>query len=142
MKLTPLFLIAGAAYASPECRPFPGDASWPSPAQWTALNTTLSGRLIQPLVAPGGVCHPDQANYDAGACEAMTSGQWDSYAWNADDAVSVMWENWANWTCVPEPDMPCSLGGYPSYVVNATTTGDVQAAVNFGRPPGVFMCMG
>lgn len=31
------------------------------------------------------------------------------------------------------PDGNCTVGGYPSYVVNVTTVAQIQLAVNFAR---------
>ena len=51
------------------------------------------------------------------------------------DPASIMgfWAEGA--TCVPTNDTSstCTLGGYPVYVVNATTVRHVQLAVNFTR---------
>jgi hypothetical protein len=47
--------------------------------------------------------------------------------------VSVMGDVWANWTCLPDPDLPCSASGYPSYVVNASTAEHVKAGIDFGK---------
>jgi hypothetical protein len=44
-----------------------------------------------------------------------------------------MWDNWANFTCFPDPELPCGVGGYPAYVVNATTAEHVKAGVDFGE---------
>jgi hypothetical protein len=44
-----------------------------------------------------------------------------------------MWDNFANWTCLPDPNAPCTGKGYPAYVINATTTEHVKAGVDFGK---------
>jgi len=38
-------------------------------------------------------------------------------------------------SCIPttNPSLPCTQGGYPTYVLNATGPRDIQAAVNFAR---------
>ena len=48
----------------PSCRYLPGDAHWPSPADWDGLNRTLGGRLIagKPLAQ---ACHGFTYNADA-----------------------------------------------------------------------------
>ena len=38
------------------CKCMPGDACWPSTEDWTALNTSLSGKLIA-TVPLGSPCH-------------------------------------------------------------------------------------
>ena len=50
------------------CRCLPGDACWPSPAAWSALNTTVGGRLIA-TVPIGTPCHG--STYNAAACLAL-----------------------------------------------------------------------
>lgn len=54
------------------CKCFPGDACWPSAAEWSGLNATVGGRLVAtvPLGAP---CH-DPA-YDEVTCKSLQS-QW------------------------------------------------------------------
>lgn len=44
-----------------------------------------------------------------------------------------MWDQAANYTCLPEKSATCSGGGYPSYVVNATGAEHVKIAVDFGK---------
>ncbi len=55
------------------CRCFPGDACWPSPTAWSALNTTVGGRLIA-TVPIGTPCHG--STYNAAACLALQNN-WD-----------------------------------------------------------------
>lgn len=128
-------LLSGAAVASPgceeSCKAFPGTHSWPSPRKWSSLNDTLDGRLIKPL-APGRVCHEGQPDFDEEQCAAVQQ-DWSSYNWHCDDPVSVMWDNWSNYTCLPDPKAPCSDRGYPSYVVNATAAEHVKAGIDFGE---------
>lgn len=116
---------------SQSCKAYPGTDTWPSTAKWNQLNATLSGRLIKP-VAPAGVCHKGQPNYNEAACKLLPD-EWKSYDWHSRDPVSMMFDTWSNWTCLPDPKAPCSTAGYPAYVVNATTVDDVKAGVNFGE---------
>ena len=46
-----------------------------------------------------------------------------------------MWPLWQGRTCLPTslPTTPCTLGGYPSYALNITSTFQIQLAVNFAR---------
>ncbi|KAF3801240.1 FAD-linked oxidoreductase easE [Colletotrichum gloeosporioides] len=55
-----------------DCKRAPGDSCWPSDAVWTALNETVSGRLLK-NVLPGSVCYKDQPSYDEAACRAVLS---------------------------------------------------------------------
>lgn len=124
--------LVAAISCDTSCKAFPGTDSWPSHKAWSKLNETTDGRLIKP-VAPAGVCHEDQPNYDEEDCNKLQEEEWPSYDWHADNPVSVMWQNFANFTCLPDPKAPCSLRGYPAYVVNATTADHVKAAVDFGK---------
>ena len=129
--------LVSAACVSKNCKAFPGSPDWPSKKDWSGFNETLDGRLIKP-VAPGGVCHDGQPNYEPDQCPNVAE-QWFVPQFHANDPVSVMWDNWANFTCLPNPDYPCSVGGYPSYVVNVTTAEHVKTAIDFGRHPTDFM---
>jgi hypothetical protein len=128
--LAPTAIHAGHV-PSNSCKAFPGTSKWPASSQWDRLNATVSGRLIKPL-APGGVCHPGQPNYNEEECKKLPD-EWKTYDWHSRDPVSMMFANWANWTCLPDPEAPCSTNGYPAYVVNATTPEDVKAGVDFGE---------
>jgi hypothetical protein len=67
-SLTP---IASAAYFnSTKCRNIPGDDGWPALQEWSALNASVSGRLIKTTPA-AHVCH--DPTYNAEACEALNS---------------------------------------------------------------------
>lgn len=56
------------------CKCFPGDAYWPSTAQWNAFNRTVNGRLIA-TVPLASACHVP--NYDAAKCQALKN-EWQS----------------------------------------------------------------
>ncbi|KAJ5018350.1 FAD-linked oxidoreductase ZEB1 [Colletotrichum sp. SAR 10_99] len=86
-----------------DCKCAPSDSCWPSDAVWTALNETISGRLLK-TVLPGSVCYKDQPNYDEAACQAVLSN-WTTAAFHSSDPVSV--------------HSPCAK--------------DVQAAIKFAR---------
>lgn len=38
------------------CRAYPGSSTWPSVAQWAALNVAVLGKL-DAVVPPGAICH-------------------------------------------------------------------------------------
>jgi FAD/FMN-containing dehydrogenase len=52
-----------------------------------------------------------------------------------DDPASVGFPLFEGRTCLPvnAPDGNCTVGGYPTYVVNVTTVRQIQLAVNFAR---------
>ncbi|ODM19407.1 hypothetical protein SI65_04391 [Aspergillus cristatus] len=50
-----------------------------------------------------------------------------------------MWPPYEGRTCLPiaADEILCTLGGYPSYVVNVSTVAQIQLAVNFARENGL-----
>jgi len=54
----------------PQCRNVPGDPGFPSEEQWSALNSTISGRLVE-VVPSAKFCH----GLPGGSC---TYQQWTS----------------------------------------------------------------
>ena len=128
---TGLFASGTFAACNTACKAYPGTPSWPSADSWSRFNDTVEGRLIRPL-PPAATCHQGQPNYDPEACKTLQQ-DWKTYQWHAENEVSVMWDNWANFTCLPDPEKPCSGDAYPAYVVNATKSEDVKAGVDFGK---------
>ena len=123
--------LAWASCRAKHCKAFPGTPEWPSDDEWSQFNEAIDGRLIKPEL-PGGVCHEGQPNYNEGQC-AQVAADWLSFEFHAADPVSVMSDNFANNTCLPNAEYPCSAKGYPSYVANVTTAEHVKAAVHFGK---------
>lgn len=113
------------------CKAYPGSQDWPSRQVWANLNATVDGRLFQPI-PPAGVCHQGQPNYNPDQCPALTK-QWPLFDTHVGDLASVAVDQFSKWTCLPDPNAPCSADGYPAYVVNATTTQHVQQGVDFGE---------
>jgi len=132
LVLHTLLLLAPLSTAAdtPQCKAAPGSASWPSTETWARLNETTGGRLLQPT-APGAVCHPSQASYNAADCRRVQAG-WSTYEFHQADPVSSDWNQWNNDTCLPNPSYPCSGSGYPVFVINATTSQHVKLGVDFG----------
>src|SRR5690242_2354599 len=77
----------------------PGDACWPSEADFTALNATLGGRLIA-SVPPASVCYSSHANFDEEKCDGILAS-WFSSSFHAADPISIDWPWWANNSCPP-----------------------------------------
>lgn len=125
-----LDLASATGPESNECKAYPGTPNWPSSHAWASLNKSLGGRLISPS-PPGAVCHPGQATYNETQCAEVIKG-WSTYDWHTNSPVSVMWDQYTNDTCLPDPRAPCSPQGYPAYVVNASTPEHVKAGVDFG----------
>lgn len=122
----------------------PGDSCWPSGADFVTLNATISGRLIAGSPA-ASICYASSATYDERACEAVLAS-WFNSSFHAADPISIDWPWWANNSCPPiyangssvtgdttARSKGCSIGGYPEYVVNATSEEHVVAAVDFAR---------
>jgi hypothetical protein len=125
------FFTWSNAQASASCKIVPSSPEWPAESAWAALNATIAGRLMKPL-APAAACHRDQPNYDASECEEITS-RFKVGSFHTDHPTSSMWQNYNNYSCMPDAAAPCSNTGYPVYVVAARSAQDVQAAVNFAR---------
>ncbi|KAI0165160.1 FAD-binding domain-containing protein [Hypoxylon sp. FL1284] len=114
------------------CKVFPDDDVWPSQEEWTRLNNTIDGVLLQPKPA-AAVCYqgPD---FDAEQCQFLLTNARSSHFWLDEPLVAL--SEWAQGrTCVLEmdPEGSCTRGGFPEYVVNATSVKHIQAAVNFAR---------
>jgi hypothetical protein len=76
-QLTPSEALSNPAYnfgpstaPSPrQCKTMPGDADWPSAADWESFNTTLGGVLLKPRPL-ASVCYYGET-YDARTCEQL-----------------------------------------------------------------------
>ncbi|KAK8017236.1 hypothetical protein PG991_008312 [Apiospora marii] len=117
--------------AASSCKCFPGDACWPSVADWSGLNATVGGRLVKtvPLGAP---CH--DPSYDEAACKHVQS-EWHWEEIHMESSSSVMTPIFANQSCDPfQPRTEaCALGNYVRYAVAARGADDVQAAMAFAQ---------
>lgn len=73
-KATVAALVTLQLQQQAQCRVLPGDADWPSAAQWAALNKTVNGRLIA-SVPLASACHSGGPfnNYNAAACAELQS---------------------------------------------------------------------
>ncbi|KAH3920290.1 hypothetical protein HBH56_002450 [Parastagonospora nodorum] len=114
-----------------ECLCLPGDACWPSQNTWSALNSTVNGKLVA-TVPIGSPCH--DPTFDGDACENLKA-QWLNPLTHIPSSHSVMQSYFANQTCSPFTDRstPCTLGNYVSYSVKATSHQDIIAALSFAR---------
>ncbi|KID64634.1 FAD-binding, type 2, partial [Metarhizium hybridum] len=126
-----ILAIQASGQVANYCKAFPGDQNWPSDETWQKLNKTLGGVLIKsvPLAV---ACLDEHGTHDDAACDAIKQRLW-NYDFHDADPVSVMWNQYSNFSCLPNPATPCSSRGYPAYVVDASTVKHVQHAVNFAR---------
>ncbi|KAM0411509.1 hypothetical protein ACHAPD_009723 [Fusarium lateritium] len=106
-------------HARNKCKTFPGDSLWPSDSVWKLLDRITGGALIK-TVPIGATCYNSFGVYN----EARIA-----------DPTSVMWPMYQGRTCMPsdKPDGKCTLGGYPSYVVDAHNVAHIQLAINLAR---------
>lgn len=115
-----------------KCKAFLGSDDWPLEREWQTLNATLGGALLQPPL-PATACYPGPSQ-DAEACAFLVNNASNSHFY-IDDPVSVLTQWPQGETCLPARNATgsCTRGGFPQYVVNASTVKHVQAAVNFAR---------
>ena len=139
-----LHLAATTAPSTNRCRCVPGDACWPSPAEWAGLNSSVNGRLIA-TVPLGRPCHDPY--YNAAECKALEAN-WEqpseqyefpilldfvaqSSSFNSSSSVSAPF--FANQSCDPftSRSIPCTLGNYVVYAINVTERSDVSKGIAF-----------
>lgn len=131
LGLTLTSLAHSHNHSHPHCKATPNSHIWSSASSWAKLNSSLSGRLLAPT-PPGAVCHPNQPTYDPALCPTIAA-DWLTSAWQSENPVGTICNNFNNDTCLPNPNVTCSGAGYPVYVVNATCAGDVKKGVDFAR---------
>ncbi|KAK2033867.1 FAD binding domain-containing protein [Colletotrichum zoysiae] len=117
-----------------DCRCFPGDACWPTAADWDAFNKTVSGRLIA-TVPIGAPCHDSSFGaYDEAKCTALQN-VWSKAETHIQTSSSVMAAFFANQSCDPflGRDARCIIGTYVQYAVNATGADDYVKTIKFAQ---------
>ena len=117
------------------CKAVPSTPSWPSKAQWQALNASISGQLLAPL-PPAAVCDTSLSVFNNASC-AYVASQYDVSDFHSQDPISVMQPNFENDGCLPSRKDHCILQQFPKYVVNATELTHVKAGVDFARVQNV-----
>ncbi|KAF7681238.1 fad fmn-containing isoamyl alcohol oxidase-like protein [Alternaria burnsii] len=120
----------------PSCKNYPGYGGWPSSTQWSTLNVSLGGTLLKGI-PPAAACY--QGEYkNATKCANVKRRQSDALFFKEDPLIPFLSWTLDNPCPVPAssaapPQSECKLLSFPAYVVNVTTTKDVQMAVNFAR---------
>ncbi|KAK4238606.1 hypothetical protein C8A03DRAFT_33358 [Achaetomium macrosporum] len=120
----------------PQCRAWPGSHDWPSDAEWKQLNISLGGALLKPLPA-AAACYQGE-NYNETTCQWLVTQAGRTRFW-IDEPLSTLtqWPQGSTCTLAMNATGTCTRGGFPEYVVNATTVTHIQAAVNFARNKNV-----
>ncbi|KAK6595023.1 hypothetical protein H4I95_10381 [Botrytis cinerea] len=137
-----LISFARQGIADIGCKCLPSESCWPSKSEWTALNESISGQLIE-STPPAAACYPSQPSYNPSECDSILTA-WTSSAFHAANPVSIDASIWANNSCNPiYPNGTsisgntragvdgCSIGAYPVYVISVTEVSHIQAAFNF-----------
>ncbi|KAK1589797.1 FAD binding domain-containing protein [Colletotrichum navitas] len=137
-SLIPCAVMASTGFAAAvRCKVYPGDAAWPSDEAWTSLNERVDNRLLKPR--PQAAACYNGPEYDAAACARM-SGNWTNSYIHLEDPIEMFSPVYQGLTCLP-PNIydsgNCTMGGFPWYVINATSPKHVQEGVRFAAETGV-----
>ncbi|KAM0123919.1 hypothetical protein ACHAO1_011188 [Botrytis cinerea] len=117
------------------CKVTPADASWPSSADWTALNASISGTLIKTL-PPASSCYIGNPFNSTQNCSSVQTN-WVLASWQADTPEGIDYPIYANNSCLPtdatgyQAGKGCEIGASPIYVVNATTEDHIATAMKW-----------
>ncbi|VTT57516.1 unnamed protein product [Fusarium fujikuroi] len=147
MRLLALLLCSAAlasSTATRRCKLSPFDATWPIDAEWAALNDSISGSLIKTRPSSCYKTNPFNAPLNCNIVEA----NWTQSTFRANLPESISSLLYANNSCIP-PGAPgynktagCHLGGYPSYVVNATSDEQIALAVKWASGRNIRIVKG
>ncbi|KAL0568185.1 hypothetical protein V5O48_013807 [Marasmius crinis-equi] len=132
-------LLSGAhgqeLLAQGDCKITPLDAAWPSEHEWSSLNASIDGVLLKTSPVASS-CWPGDPFKSPKTCEEVEAG-WNSSDFHAALPESVGAPYFANSSCLPPgipgyfPERGCQVGGYPQYVVNATTEEQIATAMKW-----------
>ncbi|KAK2013378.1 FAD binding domain-containing protein [Colletotrichum eremochloae] len=124
------------------CRCYPGEACWPTTAQWDSFNQTVGGRLIA-TVPIGAPCHDSSFGaYDEAKCTALQN-VWGKAETHIQTSSSVMAAFFANQSCDPflGRDARCIIGTYVQYAVNATGADDYVKTIKFAQDNNIRLAI-
>ena len=112
----------------------PGQACWPTAAQWQTLNASVGGSLLA-VAPPLASCFGTFPGvpYDGAACSANVANFSNSYWRSSQPGASQEpnWEQGADGGDCFDAAKPCSLGNIPPFAVRARGGADVAAALRF-----------
>ncbi|KAL1617073.1 hypothetical protein SLS54_008068 [Diplodia seriata] len=131
-----LLLSNTGVHAAPKkCKTTPLDASWPSDAEWAALNATIDGTLLRTSPVASS-CWPGNPFGSPYTCDEVTAN-WTSGVFHAAQPESIDYPVFANNSCLPpgasgyDARRGCERGGMAEYVVNATKAEHVATAMKW-----------
>ncbi|EFY91870.1 isoamyl alcohol oxidase, putative [Metarhizium acridum CQMa 102] len=130
-----LLFILPTAVALRTCKLTPSDRDWPSLQEWAALNSSIGGALLQTHPAASS-CYRGNPLHSSVACKTVEAN-WTESAFHASLPESITSPLYANDSCLPpsatvyNATAGCALGGYPAYVVNATSDVQIAAAARW-----------
>ncbi|KAI1121207.1 hypothetical protein F5Y10DRAFT_288756 [Nemania abortiva] len=119
----------------PRCKVTPSDSAWPSSLEWQKLNSSLGGSMLRTTPAASS-CYADNPFGALESCDDVSYGWGYSY-FHSNLPESIDYPIWANNSCLPpnatgyDVSSGCHVGGYPSYIVNATTSKQVATALKW-----------
>ncbi|KAE8149553.1 hypothetical protein BDV25DRAFT_140665 [Aspergillus avenaceus] len=131
-----LLALAGLTYASAQqsCKCTPGGACWPAIDTWNALNSSVSGKLIE-NTPPAISCYPGP--YQDGEKCAYVYSQWYNSTFQSSEPVGYVYPTDDN---CPPVDLSsgkrpgtCTLGPAPLYTVNATEPHELATGMGFAK---------
>ncbi|KAL1616259.1 hypothetical protein SLS54_008552 [Diplodia seriata] len=111
-----------------------GKDCWPSDQEWSAFNSSVSGKLLQttPVAAS---CYPGPAE-NSTQC-GVVNKFWTDAAWQGEQPIGYDYP--FNQSCLPVDvsagDVPgsCTLGDMPVLAVNVTTEDDIVKTIRFAK---------
>ncbi|KAL4747005.1 hypothetical protein BDW72DRAFT_197163 [Aspergillus terricola var. indicus] len=130
-----LLAVTAVGTATRECKSSPQDTTWPSVAEWSALNKSIDGTLLS--TAPvASSCYPGNPFGSTQNCTDV-SEHWSYGAYHAAWPESVDYSIFTNHSCLPPgadgyvKERGCTIGGLPQYIVNATTEQQIATAMKW-----------
>ncbi|KAL4804629.1 hypothetical protein BDV18DRAFT_153074 [Aspergillus unguis] len=124
--------LAGSAAT---CKSSPGDATWPSTADWQALNNSIDGTLLKTAPAASS-CYSGNPFRSKTNCTDVYN-HWSYATYHAAWPESIDYSIFTNQSCLPPgsdgyvKERGCSIGALPQYIVNATTEEHIAKAMKW-----------
>ncbi|KAL4940074.1 hypothetical protein BDV06DRAFT_230588 [Aspergillus oleicola] len=139
LPLSASFLLVAVApgIAAGKCKTTPDDPSWPSIADWAALNKSIDGTLIKTSPAASS-CYPGNPFSSSTNCTDVTN-HWSYAAYHASWPESIDYSIFTNHSCLPPgvngytKERGCTIGALPAYIVNATNEHQIATAMKWAN---------